>query len=58
MRYLLDTNTCIAAMRGNASVSERLNAAAPDECAISTITAYELYTGVAKRASRKKSWRS
>jgi len=51
MRYLLDTNTCIAAMRRNALVVQRLAAVAPTECAISTITTYELYTGIEKCAA-------
>ena len=48
MRYLLDTNTCIAAMRQRPAVIARLGALAPDDCAVSTITVYELYTGVEK----------
>jgi hypothetical protein len=38
MRYLLDTNTCIAAMRHHAPVLQRLAAVAPADCAISSIT--------------------
>ena len=48
MRYLLDTNTCIAVIRKRPAVIARLAAVAPDECAVSTITVYELYTGVEK----------
>lgn len=48
MRYLLDTNTCIAAMRHNPAVVDHLSAVAPGDCAISTITGYELFTGVQK----------
>lgn len=50
MLYLLDTNTCIAAMRNDASVVSRLSSLSPGDCAISTITSYELATGVAKCA--------
>ena len=50
MRYLLDTNTCIAAMRHHAAVLQRLAAVAPADCAISSITTYELYTGIEKCA--------
>lgn len=50
MRYLLDTDTCIAAMRNHPLVVQRLAAVAPGECAISTVTGYELYTGVEKCA--------
>ena len=48
MRYLLDTNTCISAMRGDPTVVQRMLALSPGDCAISTIASYELYTGVEK----------
>jgi tRNA(fMet)-specific endonuclease VapC len=48
MRYLLDTNTCIAAMRHNSVVLQHMAAVTPVDCAISTVTAYELFTGVEK----------
>lgn len=48
MRYLLDTNTCIAAMCNNAMVVQRLAALSPEDCAISVITSYELWTGIEK----------
>ncbi len=54
MLYLLDTNTCIAVMRRNALVSQRMAAVAPIDCAISTITTYELYTGIEKCAAPSK----
>ncbi len=47
-QYLLDTNTCIAVMRNHPKAVPRMSTAPPGECAISTITAYELYTGVEK----------
>jgi tRNA(fMet)-specific endonuclease VapC len=46
MIYLLDTNVCIAAMRRNALVHKRLTALAPTDCGISTVTLYELYSGI------------
>jgi tRNA(fMet)-specific endonuclease VapC len=48
VKYLLDTNTCIAAMRHHPQVVQRLSVTPPGDCAISTITAYELFTGVEK----------
>ena len=48
MRYLLDTNTCISVMRNEPHFMRHMAALSPDDCAISTITGYELYTGVAK----------
>ena len=54
MQYLLDTNICIAAMRNHPLVMQRMAAQSPGDCAISTITGYELYTGVAKCANPAK----
>jgi tRNA(fMet)-specific endonuclease VapC len=54
MLYLLDTNTCIAAMRNHPLVVQRMAAQSPGDCAISAITGYELYTGVAKCAQPAK----
>ena len=48
MRYLLDTNICISLMRNDPAVVERISALSPGDCAISTITSYELHTGVEK----------
>jgi tRNA(fMet)-specific endonuclease VapC len=48
MRYLFDTNTCISLMRNDPAVVARMAKLSPDDCAISTITSYELYTGVEK----------
>jgi tRNA(fMet)-specific endonuclease VapC len=48
MRYLLDTNICIAAMRNHEGVVAQMSRQAPDECAISAITGYELHTGIKK----------
>ena len=48
MKFLLDTNICIALMRGHTKAVRRLADCAPGECAVSTVTVYELFTGVAK----------
>jgi tRNA(fMet)-specific endonuclease VapC len=50
MQYLLDTNTCIHAMRGERAVVAAMSALAPSDLAVSTISCYELYTGVEKCA--------
>lgn len=50
MAYLLDTNACIDLMRGNPQVVGRMSSVAPMDCAVSTVTSYELYTGVEKCA--------
>jgi tRNA(fMet)-specific endonuclease VapC len=54
MRYLLDTNMCIAVMRKHPQVTQRMAAASPDECAISSITSYELFTGIEKCSDSTK----
>lgn len=54
MRYLLDTNTCIAVMRGDPKAVHHMAATSPSDCGISAITRYELYTGVAKCANPTK----
>jgi tRNA(fMet)-specific endonuclease VapC len=48
MRYLIDTSICIAILRKQPLVLKRLSAASPNDCAISSITLYELLTGVEK----------
>lgn len=50
MRYLLDTNTCIAVMRNHPQVLRKMSTLSPGDCAISTISSYELFTGVEKCA--------
>lgn len=54
MRYLLDTNTCIAAMRNDPAVVSKMSGLAPGDCAVSTVTSYELYTAVEKCADPAK----
>jgi tRNA(fMet)-specific endonuclease VapC len=46
MTHLLDTNVCIAAMRGNPQVVRHLRAHLPADCGISIVSLYELYSGV------------
>ena len=48
MRYLFDTDTCIAALRGDPAVIALLSRWSPAECVVSTVTVYELEVGVAK----------
>jgi tRNA(fMet)-specific endonuclease VapC len=47
MQYLLDTDTCIDLLRGVPAVVEKLRNLTPDDCAISAITSFELFAGVA-----------
>jgi len=46
MTYLLDTNVCIAAMRGNPTVVQGLASRSPEDCAISMVSVFELFAGV------------
>lgn len=54
MKFLLDTNTCIAVMRNHPQVLQKVAAFSPPDFAISTITSYELYTGIEKCANPTK----
>ena len=48
MRYLLDTDTCIDLLRGEPAVTARAASVAPEDCAVSTVTTYELFVGAAR----------
>jgi tRNA(fMet)-specific endonuclease VapC len=48
MIYLLDTNTCIGVLRQRPGMVDRLSQVAPTDCAVSMVTVYELFCGVAK----------
>lgn len=48
MIYLLDTNVCIAAMRGVPAVVQRMEECRPDDCGISMVSVFELHSGVAR----------
>jgi tRNA(fMet)-specific endonuclease VapC len=47
MTYLLDTDTCVFALRGSESVHDRLSAADSETVAISAVTLAELHYGAA-----------
>jgi tRNA(fMet)-specific endonuclease VapC len=48
MKFLLDTDTCIAVMRGRENAVSKLSSLPPDDCCVSTVTVFELAVGVAK----------
>src|SRR6185295_4575867 len=54
MKYLLDTDTCIYALKRNESILRHLLSTAREEVAISVITEAELRTGAAKSSSPVK----
>ena len=43
--FLLDTDTCIDVLRGRRNVLQKIQGLSPDDCAVSSITAFELYAG-------------
>lgn len=57
MKFLLDTDTCIYALKQNAAVLQVLLAQSPEDIALSVITEAELRTGAAKSASPAKTLR-
>jgi tRNA(fMet)-specific endonuclease VapC len=57
MKFLLDTDTCIYALKRNAAVLQRLLAQKPEDIAVSVITEAELRTGAAKSTSPTKTLR-
>ncbi len=48
MKYLLDTDTCIAVLRGVPSAVEDLQRRSPDDCIVISVTAFALFAGVEK----------
>ena len=46
MKFLLDTNVCIRAMRGDPQVNARLAQVVPDDCGVSMVSVFELFAGV------------
>ena len=57
MKFLLDTDTCIYALKQNRSVLERLLSEPREDICLSVITEAELRTGAAKSSSPVKTLR-
>ena len=57
MKFLLDTDTCIYALKQNLAVLNNLLARAPEDIAVSVVTEAELRTGAAKSISAAKTLR-
>ena len=57
MKFLLDTDTCIYALKQNPAVLKNLLAQSPEDIALSVVTEAELRTGAAKSASPAKTLR-
>jgi len=52
MNYMLDTNVCIAVMKGHPGVRSKLRTRRPNEISISSIVQAELYYGIWKSLHR------
>ena len=52
MSYLLDTNTCVYAIKRVPDVIDRLRRLSPDDVSVSSVTLAELWFGARKAASR------
>jgi len=46
--HLLDTDSCIGVLRQRPGMVQRLSQIAPTDCAVSMVTIYELFCGLAK----------
>jgi tRNA(fMet)-specific endonuclease VapC len=57
MKFLLDTDTCIYALKQNPTVLKHLLARSREDIAVSVITEAELRTGAAKSTSAAKTLR-
>jgi tRNA(fMet)-specific endonuclease VapC len=57
MKFLLDTDTCIYALKQNPTVLKQLLAQSREDIAVSVITEAELRTGAAKSTSAAKTLR-
>lgn len=58
MRFLLDTDTCVFALRGTESIKEHVTAVDPESLAVSVITLAELRYGAACSAKSKANHRA
>ena len=57
MKLLLDTDTCIYALKQNQNILDKLFATSRDDVALSVVTEAELRTGAAKSSSPVKTLR-
>ena len=48
MTHLLDTDTCIGVLRQRPGMVQRLSQVAPTDCAVSMVSVYELFCGLAR----------
>jgi len=55
MKFLLDTNTCVYAIKRLPSVIERLQALSPEDLGVTVITLAELWSGARKSSRPERS---
>lgn len=54
MTWLLDTNVCVDLLKGHPQVSARIEAVSPADCAVSSVTVFELAAGVRRCAQPER----
>lgn len=54
MSFLLDTNVCVDVLKGHPSVCARMAAVSPADCAVSSVTALELASGIRRCAQPER----
>jgi tRNA(fMet)-specific endonuclease VapC len=54
--HLLDTDTCIGVLRQRPGMVQRLSQITPTDCAVSMVTVYELFCGLARAQDPAKEW--
>ncbi len=54
MNLLLDTNVCVDVLRGHPQVMARMEAVSPAECAVSSVTVFELLSGIRRSAQPER----
>src|SRR5690242_9206271 len=54
---MLDTNTCVDALKGHPQVIAHMAAASPADCVVSAVTAFELLNGVLRSAHPEREGR-
>ena len=54
MSLLLDTNVCVDVLKGHSTVCAHMAAVSPADCAVSSVTAFELASGIRRCAQPER----
>ncbi|MFZ5496893.1 MAG: type II toxin-antitoxin system VapC family toxin [Verrucomicrobiota bacterium] len=54
MTWLLDTNVCVDLLKGHPQVAARVEAVSPADCAVSSVTVFELAAGIRRCAQPER----